>query len=192
MSDEKQRRLASPNTMWPAGHISQAFAAVAVMQLYEDGRLDFSNTVGKWIQEVPEAWKEIEILQLLRHASGLPDYRFQQDFNPYRAWAFGELIDLVQALPLHFKPGTEVMQSATNFLLLTEIVERAGNRAIMTLLRKGRFNTLVYAIPALRRIWGVLCMRMFLLRKMYISCLRRIGCTLIPQSLRQAMTEKEV
>lgn len=72
MSDEKQRRLASPNTMWPAGHISQAFAAVAVMQLYEDGRLDFSNTVGKWIQEVPEAWKEIEILQLLRHASGLP------------------------------------------------------------------------------------------------------------------------
>ena len=61
------------------------------------------------------SWKEIEILQLLRHATGLPDYRFQQDFNPYRAWAFGELIDLVQALPLHFKPGTEVMQSATNF-----------------------------------------------------------------------------
>lgn len=129
MSDEKQRRLASPNTMWPAGHISQAFAAVAVMQLYEDGRLDLSDTVGKWIQEVPEAWKEIEILQLLRHASGLPDYRFQQDFNPYRAWAFGELIDLVQALPLHFKPGTEVMQSATNFLLLTEIVERAGEQS---------------------------------------------------------------
>ena len=74
MSDEKQRRLASPNTMWPAGHISQAFAAVAVMQLYEDGRLDLSDTVGKWIQEVPEAWKEIEILQLLRHATGLPDY----------------------------------------------------------------------------------------------------------------------
>lgn len=68
MSDEKQRRLASPNTMWPAGHISQAFAAVAVMQLYEDGRLDLSDTVGKWIQEVPEAWKKIEILQLLRHA----------------------------------------------------------------------------------------------------------------------------
>ena len=99
------------------------------MQLYEDGRLDLSDTVGKWIQEVPEAWKEIEILQLLRHASGLPDYRFQQDFNPYRAWAFGELIDLVQALPLHFKPGTEVMQSATNFLLLTEIVERAGEQS---------------------------------------------------------------
>ena len=30
LSDPKQRRLASANTLWPAGPISQAFAAVAV------------------------------------------------------------------------------------------------------------------------------------------------------------------
>ena len=38
-SDSQRRRLASPNTMWPAGPISQAFAAVAVMQLHEDSGL---------------------------------------------------------------------------------------------------------------------------------------------------------
>ena len=33
-SDKRQKRLASPETMWPVGPISQAFAAVAVMQLF--------------------------------------------------------------------------------------------------------------------------------------------------------------
>ena len=33
LSDRGERRLASANTMWPTGPISQAFAAVAVMQL---------------------------------------------------------------------------------------------------------------------------------------------------------------
>ena len=39
VSDAGQRRLASANTMWPVGPISQAFAAVAVMQLCEDGKI---------------------------------------------------------------------------------------------------------------------------------------------------------
>ena len=43
-SDSQRRRLASPNTMWPAGPISQAFAAVAVMQLHEDGGLDVNRS----------------------------------------------------------------------------------------------------------------------------------------------------
>ena len=34
-SDIKTKRLASVNTMWPIGAISQAFTAVAIMQLYE-------------------------------------------------------------------------------------------------------------------------------------------------------------
>ena len=47
LSDEKQRRLASVNTMWPAGPISQAYAAVAAMQLYEAGKLDLDAPVSQ-------------------------------------------------------------------------------------------------------------------------------------------------
>ena len=55
LSDAGQRRLASPNTMWPVGPISQAFAAVAVMQLVEDGLLDLDAPAGRYIPELPEA-----------------------------------------------------------------------------------------------------------------------------------------
>lgn len=128
-SDIRQRRLASPNTMWPAGPISQAFAAVAVMQLCEDGKLDVHSSAASCIPELTDAWKDITVLELLRHASGLADYRSAEGFNPSSQWTFHELIHMAASEPLHFKPGTDVEQSATNFLLLTEIIERVSAKS---------------------------------------------------------------
>ena len=124
LSDGGQRRLASANTMWPAGPISQAFAAVAVMQLCEDGALDLDAPAGRYVPELPEAWRAVTARQLLRHAAGLPDVRRAEGFCHFCKWSFGELVDLVRDRPLSFAPGTQVEQSATNFLVLTELVER--------------------------------------------------------------------
>lgn len=124
LSDAKQRRLASANTMWPAGPISQAFAAVAVMQLFEDGALDLDAPAGNYVPDLPEDWRSVTARQLLRHATGLPDVRKAEGFCPFCKWSFPELVDLVKDTPLSFAPGTQVAQSATNFLLLTEMVEK--------------------------------------------------------------------
>lgn len=128
-SDKGQKRLASPETMWPVGPISQAFAAVAVMQLFEDGLLKMDSTLEELIPEIFESWKGITVLQLLRHSSGLADYRVEEGFKAEKAWGFSELTALAEKHPLHFAPGTDVMQSATNFLLLTEIVERVSGES---------------------------------------------------------------
>ena len=90
VSDAKQKRLASANTLWPAGPISQAFAAVAIMQLYEDGRFKMDDKVTRFIPGLPEAWEEITILQLLRHASGIADYRELETWNAFKEWKFTE------------------------------------------------------------------------------------------------------
>ena len=128
-SDSRRRRLASPNTMWPAGPISQAFAAVAIMQLHEDGGLDVNSEASAYIPELPETWRNVTLLHLLRHASGLPDYRRAPGFRPDTPWTFEALTRLAAGEFLHFIPGTDVEQSATNFLLLTEIVERVSGQS---------------------------------------------------------------
>lgn len=128
-SDSRRRRLASPNTMWPAGPISQAFAAVAIMQLHEDGGLDVNSEASAYILELPETWRNVTLLHLLRHASGLPDYRRAPGFRPDTPWTFEALTRLAAGESLHFIPGTDVEQSATNFLLLTEIVERVSGQS---------------------------------------------------------------
>lgn len=142
LSDTEQKRLASANTMWPSGPISQAFAAVAVMQLYEDGKLDLADTVGTYAMDVPRAWEAITILQLLRHASGLPDYRKSEAWDAHRDWKFDELTGLIADWPLAFAPGTQVEQCATNFLLLTEIIERASGQTYHDFVTKRQIDFL--------------------------------------------------
>lgn len=126
MSDVEQRRLASAVTVWPAGQISQAFAAVAVMQLYEQDKLDFNAPVSSWLQGLPEEWEKITVAELLGHVSGIADYREAPGYDSGKEYKPEELISMAAALPVQFTPGQEVRQSATNFLLLAQIVEEVS------------------------------------------------------------------
>lgn len=123
-SDYKEKRLSSSNTMWPIGKISQGFIAVAIMQLYEDSKLDINDPISKYLSDIPEMWREIAIIELLRHSSGIEDYSLSNGFNPSNPGKFQDLIELVAKDHMKFPHGTDVAQSATNFLLLTEIIER--------------------------------------------------------------------
>ena len=118
--------LASTRTMWNIGPLTQGFTAVAVFQLYEAQKLDIHAAIGKYLPDLPAAWAKTTVFQLLQHASGIPDYRASPDFKDGRIYKPAELAALVSAQPLLFKPGTQVRMSATDFLLLGLIVERAS------------------------------------------------------------------
>ena len=118
--------LASTKTMWNIGPLTQAFTAVAVFQLHEAQKLDIRAAIGKVLPDLPAAWAKVTIFELLQHASGIPDYRTSPDFKEDRSYKPAELAALVSAQALLFKPGTEVRMSATDFLLLGLIVERAS------------------------------------------------------------------
>ncbi len=45
-------------------------------------------------------------------------------------------------LPLRFEPGTEVEQSAANFLLLTEVVEKVSGMTYQEFVKKNQFELL--------------------------------------------------
>ena len=142
MSDAVQGRLASANTMWPVGPISQAFAAVAVMQLYEKGLLKLDKSVGSYIPELPCDWRPITLLTLLRHASGLPDYRLADSWRYDSGYTFTQLVESAANKPLSFEPGAAAALSATNFLLLTEVVERVSKKSYRDFVKEGQIDFL--------------------------------------------------
>jgi CubicO group peptidase (beta-lactamase class C family) len=118
--------LASTKTMWNIGPITQGFTAVAIMQLKEQGKLSINDPIAKYLPGAPAAWGKITILELMQHASGIPDFR-DAHYDRAQAYSPSQLIDLVRSKPPLFEAGTEVRLSATNFILLGMIVERAGN-----------------------------------------------------------------
>ncbi len=123
VTDLEHGNLASTKTLWPIGPISQGYAAVAAMQLYEKGKLDIYAPLHKYLKQLPDAWKDVTVFQLMQHSTGIADYREQAGFDPAKSYTPEELLGLVATLPTAFAAGTDVKQSATNFLLLTAVIE---------------------------------------------------------------------
>lgn len=118
--------LASTRTMWGIGPITQGFTAVAIFQLQEAQKLDIGDTIDKHLPDMPEAWGKTTILELLQHASGIADFRTSRGYDANRSYRPAELVALAAAQPPSFKSGTQVRMSATDFVLLGLIVERAS------------------------------------------------------------------
>lgn len=142
VTDFEKGNLAAAKTLWPIGPISQGFAAVAILQLYEKGKLDLNDPIGKYLKNIPENWKPISILQLMQHSSGIADYRDQEGFDVSADYRPEQLTETVAALPLAFEPGTDVRQSATNFLLLTSVIEKVSKMPYHDFVKKYQIDYL--------------------------------------------------
>ena len=53
--------------------VSKAYSGAAALALVSSGRLSLSDTVGKWLPNLPRAWSGVTLRQLLnRHQSAFP------------------------------------------------------------------------------------------------------------------------
>lgn len=131
--------LASSNTLWPAAEISQGYAAIAAFQLVEQGAMEIGDKVFRFVKDLPEAWKNVTILQLLQHSSGIPDYRNSPQYDASRDYDPAELLSLVRLSEQEFAPGTDVRRSATNFLLLSMVIDAVAGMPYEEFVRQRQF-----------------------------------------------------
>ncbi|MFT3922110.1 MAG: serine hydrolase domain-containing protein [Myxococcales bacterium] len=54
--------------------LTKAMTAAVALRLVEEGTLRLGDTVGDWLPELPAAWHDVSLLQLLNHTSGVPDF----------------------------------------------------------------------------------------------------------------------
>ena len=78
----------------------------------------------------------------MQHSSGIADYRSQKGFNVSANYQPEQLIKTVETIPLAFEPGTDVKQSATNFLLLTSIIEKISKMSYHNFVKKYQIDYL--------------------------------------------------
>ncbi len=134
--------LASPNTLWNIGQMTSAYTAVAIMQLVEDEKLGIDDSIGKYVSDIPVIWQNITLRMLLGHTSGLADYTKQPGFEFTKNYQPNEIITFVKNSPLHFQPGAECAQSATNFFLLGVVIEKASGMSYEQFITKNQIERL--------------------------------------------------
>ena len=113
------------------GSVTKQFAAVAIMQLAEAGKLKLEDEIQEHV-DFPRKEQPITIEHLLTHTSGIPNFT---DGPHYTSEAYAkdielkDVISLFADLPLEFAPGTQWSYSNSGYLLLTAIIEKASGQS---------------------------------------------------------------
>src|SRR5262245_47927225 len=108
--------------------ITKMYTAVMILQLVEEGKLKLTDTLDKFIPQVPNA-KKITIRQTLSHRSGIPNVRRDQaTWKPGAPVTQDEMLALiVKGIP-EFEPDTKHSYSNSGYFLLGLILEKVTGK----------------------------------------------------------------
>jgi len=125
----------SMDAMFLLGSITKPMAITGVMTLVDEGEIDLSEKVVKYLPEFSDGdRKEVTVRQLLTHTSGLPDQLPENAELRERHAPLSEFVARATRTPLLFKPGTRYNYQSMGILLAAEIAQRITGNTIHSLL----------------------------------------------------------
>src|SRR5215831_4230112 len=148
MADLENSSPATSATLFRLGSISKPITAVAVLQLWERGKLDLDSPVQKYCPEFPQKESPITTRQLLGHLAGIrhynPDGKGDVPEDSARHFSsMKESLQLFASNPLVAKPGTEFHYSTYGYTVIGCVLEGAAGKKFMDYVRKNVFGPAV-------------------------------------------------
>lgn len=129
---------ATRDTRFPLNSATKAFTGVAAAQLAQRGQLDLDAPASRYLDDLPPAWKDVRVRQLLAHTSGLPDILDANGLlgggSEAQAWA------AVTARPVEAAPGQRFAYNQTNYVLLARIIAQLSGMPYERFLATGQFS----------------------------------------------------
>ncbi|MBD5458006.1 MAG: beta-lactamase family protein [Lachnospiraceae bacterium] len=126
-----------PNTLetkFASASAGKVFTAVGILQLIEQGKIDFDDTLEKCLDiELNDIDKDVTIKQLLTHTSGVPDYFDESimeeyedlwiDYPNYKIRHNCDLLPLFIKKPMMYPKGEKFQYNNSGYVLLAMIIE---------------------------------------------------------------------
>ncbi len=113
--------------------VSKTYMAVAILMLYEQGKIDLDAPIGKYI-DIPlvrsiSGAENVTVRMLLNHTAGLPEYNTEPRLlaeimkNPNRVFTVEEMLSYTESLPMQFEAGTRYKYVNSNYAVLSLIAD---------------------------------------------------------------------
>jgi len=138
---------ATPASVYEAGSTSKQFAAAALLMLERDGKLSLNDDVRKYIPELPDYGKTIQLRHMVSHISGLRDWGSIAALEGWprnsRTAGNDHVLEMARRQKgLNFAPGDYYLYSNTNFNLMAIVVQRVSGQTLAEFGRKRMFEPL--------------------------------------------------
>lgn len=143
-----------PNTLhtrFASASAGKVFVAVGILQLIEQGRLRFGDTLGDLLDmDLHRMDPLVTVEQLLTHTSGVPDYfdesimeeyeELWRDFPNYRIRHNADLLPLFIHKEMMYPRGERFQYNNTGYVLLAMILEKITGMEFDVCLRQNVFE----------------------------------------------------
>lgn len=126
VANEKTGQKITTASVFPIASLSKPFVALGILALAEQGAIRLEDPISKYVHNLPDAWKTIQVIRLLDHTAGVPDHYNSGKWNVFDQSPVpsDELLQKLTSLPLEFVPGERFKYSNGNYVLLAKAIER--------------------------------------------------------------------
>jgi len=115
---------ATDDTVFEIGSVSKQFTATALLMYLEEAKLSLEDPISKYVDGLPQPWRQVTLRQLLTHTSGIPDIEEIFGYSSYRdIYTAKQIIDVANSKPMDFQPGEGWKYSNNGYYLLALCLE---------------------------------------------------------------------
>ncbi len=123
------------HTIFPLYSITKVVVSTTIFQLIEQGKLSLDDTIGKYLPKLPNSWKKVQVVHLLSHSSGLPDFSFTD-----RTLSNTALQKKLFKQNISFEKGSQYEYNQTNFWILAQLIEKITGQTLESFILKNQFQ----------------------------------------------------
>ncbi|MBK8553208.1 MAG: serine hydrolase [Ignavibacteria bacterium] len=131
------------DTKFQTGSITKFFVKTLIHQLTEEGKINMSDNLGKYLSGFPaDASDNVTIQMLTDHTSGFGDF-VRESMNPQTVENMKNISDVlpfIQQEKLAFTPGSRAEYSNSGYVLLAAIIEKAEGKNLEEVLKEKIFT----------------------------------------------------
>jgi CubicO group peptidase (beta-lactamase class C family) len=127
------------------GSISKQFAAISILLLQQEGKLNIKDDIRKYLPFYNSYGKIITIENILSHTSGIPSYTELNGFDTIANKIISnyQLVKFFEKQPLLFDPGTNWSYTNSGYVLAGLIVEKISGMSFNDFLQQRIFKPLL-------------------------------------------------
>ncbi|MEL7532019.1 MAG: serine hydrolase domain-containing protein [Bacteroidota bacterium] len=139
------------NDRYKIASISKSYCAALILKAQEEERIEVSNTLGYYLDDITGELQEVNIHELLSHTSGLPHNEGIADYWRVKsklAFSKAQIITELNSVSLLSDAGSQYHYSSLNYLLLSLILEEVYGKPYEEILREKILNPLALTATA--------------------------------------------
>ena len=121
-----------PHSLFKIASVSKLYTALAITKLVTDGRLSLDKTLAEYFPEFIsriENADKITVRNMVQHRSGIPNYTDTKNYWVHPEQSDHKRLELALDLPANFEPNTDFEYSNTNYLLLSQLIEKVTGKS---------------------------------------------------------------